>query len=99
MFECKEVLSLIQEAGLMKTIIGFGKCYEILVKDFIMNIYKECDNKRSKEFRKVYVRGRCVDFSPEIINKFLGRIEEEQAEIEVSNNVICKEITAKQVKE
>lgn len=87
-FECKEVMSLIQEAGLMKSVIGFGKFYEMLVKEFIMNVSKECDNKRSKEFRKVYVRGRCVDFSPEIINRFLGRNEEEQAEVEVSDNVI-----------
>ncbi|XP_050876108.1 uncharacterized protein LOC127079783 [Lathyrus oleraceus] len=98
-FECKEVTSLIQEARLMKTVIGFGKCYEILVKEFIVNIFKECDNKRSKEFRKVYVRGRCVDFSPKIINRFLGRNEEEQAEIKVSDNVICKVFTVKQVKE
>lgn len=63
-----------------------------------MNIFKKCDNKRSKEFREVYVRGRCVDFSTEIINRFLGINEEEQAEIEVSDNVICREIIAKQVK-
>lgn len=83
----------------MKTVIGFGKCYEILVKEFIVNNSNECDNKRSKEFRKVYVRGRYVDFSPEIINRLLGRNEEEQAEIEVSDNVMCKHIIAKQVKE
>lgn len=76
-FECKEVLGLIQEAGLIKTLIGFGKCYEMLVKEFIVNISKERDNKRSKEFRKVYVRERCVDLSPEIINRFLGINEEE----------------------
>ncbi|XP_050914639.1 uncharacterized protein LOC127129517 [Lathyrus oleraceus] len=98
-FECKEVLSLIQEADLRKTVTGFGKCYEMLVKEFIVNISKECDNKKSKEFKKLYVRGRCVDFSPEIINRFLGRDEEEQAKIEVSDNVIYKEITDKQVKE
>ncbi|XP_050909125.1 uncharacterized protein LOC127122893 [Lathyrus oleraceus] len=44
-FECKEVISLIQEAGLMKIVTGFGKGYEMLVKEFIMNISKECDNK------------------------------------------------------
>ncbi|XP_050895608.1 uncharacterized protein LOC127102254 [Lathyrus oleraceus] len=59
---------------------------------------EKCDNKRSKEFREVYVRGRCVDFSPKIINRFLGINEEEQAEIKVSDNVICREITTKQVK-
>ncbi|XP_050896175.1 uncharacterized protein LOC127102898 [Lathyrus oleraceus] len=68
-FECKKVLSLIQEAGLMKIVTGYGKCYVMLIKEFIMNISKECDNKRSKEFRKAYVRVRCVDFSPEIVNR------------------------------
>ncbi|XP_050896198.1 uncharacterized protein LOC127102924 [Lathyrus oleraceus] len=89
-FKCKEVMSLIQEARLMKTVTRFGKCCEILVKEFIMNISKEFDNKRSKEFRKVYARGRCVDFSPEVINRFLGINEDEKAELEVSNNVICR---------
>lgn len=83
----------------MKTVTDFGKCYGIIVKECIVNIYKECDNKMNKEFRKVYVRERCVDFSPEIINRFLGRNKEEQAKVEVSDNVICIEITAKQVKE
>ncbi|XP_050891247.1 uncharacterized protein LOC127096738 [Lathyrus oleraceus] len=83
----------------MKIVTDFGKCYKILVKEFIMNISKECGNKRSKEFRKVYVRGRCVDFYPEVINKFLEINEEEQTEIEVSDNFICREITAKHVKE
>lgn len=40
-----------------------------------------------------------MDFSPEIISRFLGRNGEEQAEVEVSDNVICREITTKQVKE
>lgn len=76
-FECKEVMDLIKEVGLMKSMTGFGKCYEILVKEFIVNISKECYNKRSKEFIKVYVRGKCVEFSPKIINRFMGRSEEE----------------------
>ena len=59
----------------MKIVIGFGKCYLMLVKEFIVNISKECDNKRSKEFRKVYVRGRCVDFSLETINSFLAEMK------------------------
>lgn len=98
-FECKEVMDLTKEVGLMKSVADFGKCYEILVKEFIVNISKDCDNKRSKDFKKVYVRGKCVEFSPEIINKFMGRSEEEQAEVEVSYNFICMEIIGKQVKE
>ncbi|XP_050896386.1 uncharacterized protein LOC127103151 [Lathyrus oleraceus] len=55
-FECKEVMDLIKEVGLMKSVSGFGKCYKMLVKEFIVNISNKCDNKRSKEFKKVYVR-------------------------------------------
>ncbi|XP_050890840.1 uncharacterized protein LOC127096297 [Lathyrus oleraceus] len=39
---------------------GFGKYYEILVKEFIVNISRECDNKRSKEFRKVEITANPV---------------------------------------
>ncbi|XP_050889331.1 uncharacterized protein LOC127094553 [Lathyrus oleraceus] len=59
-FECKKVMSLIQEVGLMKTVTGFGKCYGMLVKEFIVNIYKEYDNKRSKKFRKVEITAKQV---------------------------------------
>ncbi|XP_050919429.1 uncharacterized protein LOC127136972 [Lathyrus oleraceus] len=63
------------------------------------SVENDCDNKRSKEFRKVYARGRCVDFSPDVINRFLGRNEEENIEVEVFDNVIYGEITTKQLKE
>lgn len=95
--ECKEVVSLIENEGLMNSVDGFGKCYEMLVKDFIVNIPMDCYNKKSKEYKKVYVKGRCVEFSPEVINKFMGRCEDEQDELEVTDNTDCKEITAKQV--
>ncbi|XP_050895912.1 uncharacterized protein LOC127102603 [Lathyrus oleraceus] len=95
--ECKEVVSLIDNARLMESVVNFGKCYKILVKKLIVNISKDCDNKRNKEFRKVCVRGNCVEFSPEIINRFICRSEEEQAKVEVSDNIVCKEIATKQL--
>ncbi|XP_050896717.1 uncharacterized protein LOC127103507 [Lathyrus oleraceus] len=56
--ECKEIVDLIQEAGLMKTVTQLSKCYEILVKVFIVNVSEECADGKSREFRKVYVRVR-----------------------------------------
>ncbi|XP_050875173.1 uncharacterized protein LOC127078787 [Lathyrus oleraceus] len=76
-------MDLIQEAGLMKTVTQFSKCYEMLVKEFIINLSEECVDGKSKEFRKVYVRGKCVNFSPPVINKYLGRHDEAQPELEV----------------
>ncbi|KAK2388742.1 hypothetical protein QL285_062388 [Trifolium repens] len=96
--ECKEIIALIEKAGLLKTVSGIGECYEKLVKEFLVNIPEDCDNALSKEYHKVYVRGKCVDFSPAIINKFLGNKEAGYAEMEVTNNQVCKTITADQVK-
>ncbi|KAK2397797.1 hypothetical protein QL285_059337 [Trifolium repens] len=96
--EQKEIIALIEKAGLMKTVTDIGECYEKLVKEFLVNIPEDCDNPLSKEHHKVYVRGKCVTFSPAIINKALGNKEDGYAEMEVTNNQVCKTITANQVK-
>ncbi|XP_050908125.1 uncharacterized protein LOC127121722 [Lathyrus oleraceus] len=81
--DCKDIMDLIQEAGLMKTVTQFSKCYEMLVKEFIVNLSEECADGKSREFRKVYVRGKCVNFSPSVINKYLGRPDVAQPELEI----------------
>jgi hypothetical protein len=96
--ECKEVMDLILQAGLMKTVSGLGRCYEKLVKEFIVNIGEDCDNKLSKEYHQVFVRGKCVQFSPAVINAYLGRREYGYPGFEPTNNQVCKTITANQVK-
>ncbi|XP_050915089.1 uncharacterized protein LOC127130057 [Lathyrus oleraceus] len=92
--DCKDIMDLIHEAGLMKTVTQFSKCYKMLVKEFIVNLSEECADGKSKEFRKVYVRGKCVNFSPSVINKYLGRPDVAQPELEVTDNKICQVITA-----
>ncbi|KAK2390771.1 hypothetical protein QL285_064285 [Trifolium repens] len=96
--ECKYVMDLIKKAGLVQTVSGIGKCYEKLVKEFIVNIAEDCDSPLSKEYHKVFVRGKCVEFSPAVINSFLGRREDGYSELEPTNNQVCKTITANQVK-
>ncbi|MCI15377.1 envelope-like protein, partial [Trifolium medium] len=95
----KEVMDLIEEVGLTKAVWGIGDCYEKLVKEFLVNTSEDCDDPLSKEFRKVFVRGRCVEFSPTVINQYLERNEEPQAEAEVSDNDVCKAITANHIKQ
>ncbi|KAK2396908.1 hypothetical protein QL285_058538 [Trifolium repens] len=96
--ECKDVMDLIKKASLVQTVSGIGKCYEKLVKEFSVNIVEDCDNPLSKEYHKVFVRGKCVEFSPAVINSFLGRREDSYSELEPTNNQVCKTITANQVK-
>ncbi|XP_058767279.1 uncharacterized protein LOC131640945 [Vicia villosa] len=96
--ENKEILELIQEAGLLKTVCNLPKCYERLVKEFMVNLSEDYGNSKSVDFRKVFVRGKCVSFSPSVINNFLVRTNEAQPELEVTDNKVCQVITAKQVK-
>ncbi|XP_058774636.1 uncharacterized protein LOC131648922 [Vicia villosa] len=86
--ENKEIFELIQEAGLLKTIYNHPKCYERLVKEFVVNLSEDCGNSRSVDFRKVFVRGKCVSFSPSVINNFLERTDGAQPELEVTDNKI-----------
>jgi hypothetical protein len=95
----KEVMNLIKTAGLMKTVAGLSQCYEGLVKEFVVNIPEDIVDKNNKEFCKVFVRGKCITFSPTVINKFLGRGIEGACELEATDNEVCREITARQVKE
>ncbi|XP_050897395.1 uncharacterized protein LOC127104245 [Lathyrus oleraceus] len=91
-------MDLIQEVGLMKTVTQFSKCYEMLVKEFIVNVSEEYADEKSKEFRKVYVRGKCVNISPSVINMYLGRPDVAQPELEVTDNKISQVIIANQVR-
>ena len=61
-------MELISSAGLMKIITRFSNFYKILVKEFIVNILVDCADHKNEEYIKVFVRVKCVEFSPTIIN-------------------------------
>ncbi|XP_057443955.1 uncharacterized protein LOC130736125 [Lotus japonicus] len=96
--ECKEIVALIDRAGLRKTVLDIGKCYERLVKEFLVNLSDDVGIPRSAEYRKMYVRGRCVTFSAAVINQALGRSVVEFVEEELSLDIVAKKLTAGQVK-
>ncbi|KAL5165804.1 hypothetical protein HKD37_18G050873 [Glycine soja] len=95
--DCKEIMDLIKAAGLLKTVTKLGDCYEGLVREFIVNIPSDISNRKSDDYQRVFVRGKCVRFSPAVINKYLGRPTDGVIDIDVSEHQIAKEITAKRV--
>src|ERR1044072_7581829 len=78
--KCKEIMSLINAVGLKQTVTQVGRCFESLVKEFLINVGPEVGKPGHVDYFKVYVRGRAVEFSPSSINKFLNRSEESIAE-------------------
>ncbi|MCH81159.1 envelope-like protein [Trifolium medium] len=99
LLKCQELVGSINEAGLMKTVTRLGKCYEKLAREFLVNIGEDCDDPESLEFRKIFVRGKCVNFSPTVINQHLGRDTDEVPELEVTQNEVCKTLTGNLIKE
>ncbi|XP_058783750.1 uncharacterized protein LOC131658478 [Vicia villosa] len=95
--ECQEIMKLIKSAGLLKTVTHFSKCYEMLVKEFIVNLSQDCADGKTKDFHKVYVIRMCIEFSPTVVNLYLGRNDEAQPELEVTDNEVCKVITGGKV--
>ncbi|CAL5209882.1 unnamed protein product [Lathyrus oleraceus] len=83
----------------MRIVSDIGHCYEKLVKEFIVNISTECNVKGSKEYNKVYDRGKFVNFSPSIINDYLCKSKYARSDKVPSIEKISKEITGGQVKE
>ncbi|CAI8599361.1 unnamed protein product [Vicia faba] len=81
----------------MTTVAGLRECYETFVREFIVNIPRERDNISNKEYIKVFVRGNCIEFSPQIINRYVERNVSKQVEMEVIDNTICIKISAERV--
>ncbi|XP_057432427.1 uncharacterized protein LOC130725195 [Lotus japonicus] len=93
---CQEIMKLLEAAGLLKTVTEIGGCYDKLVREFIVNVTTNCTVSGHPDFRKVFVRGKCVHFSPEIINQYLGRSTVATGNEELSLSAITKELTAGQ---
>ncbi len=48
--DCKEIMDFIKAAGLLKTVIKLGDCYESLVREFIVNIFSDIINRKSDDY-------------------------------------------------
>ncbi|CAJ2639582.1 unnamed protein product [Trifolium pratense] len=96
--ECPSVVEALEYAGLMKTVVGLDKCYDRLVKEFLINVAANCNDPASPEYRQVFVRGKCVQFSPTVINQYLQRDSEEVAPLKVTDNEVCKVLTGGRIK-
>jgi hypothetical protein len=69
-----------------------------LMKELLVYIFFVSNYPLSKKFLKAYVGRECVNFFHNTISKFPRDEEIYIPELEVTDNQLCKEITAKQVK-
>ncbi|XP_057426236.1 uncharacterized protein LOC130719637 [Lotus japonicus] len=96
--EPKEIMNLLIDAGLMRTVKDIGRFFVQLAREFIVNIPTDCDDEDNAEYMKVYVRGKCVNFSPQVVNDFLGRNPVAMAEEEPDFDKVANTLTGKMVR-
>ncbi|KAK2395948.1 hypothetical protein QL285_057636 [Trifolium repens] len=92
----KEIITLLEEAKVMKTVMEVGRCYEKLVREFITNLTEECTEEGSDDYHKVQLREKNIDFSPTTINKIMGRSAEAESKKNLSMEKVAEEITVGQ---
>ena len=68
----QDILTLLQKADLLKTVSQFGDYHPFLVREFVVNLHTPFYTPEHQEYQKVFVRGRCIDFSATTINAYLG---------------------------
>ncbi|KAK2362362.1 hypothetical protein QL285_087431 [Trifolium repens] len=98
-FSYKEIVTLLEKAKVVKIMMGVGRCYENLVREFITNLTEECTKEESDDYHKVQLREKNIDFSPTTIDKFLGRSVEAESNKILSMDKITEEITSGQAKQ
>ncbi|XP_057452265.1 uncharacterized protein LOC130744087 [Lotus japonicus] len=93
-----KIMTIIEQVGLMKTVTGLGKCFIQLVREFTVNIPSDCDNEDSAEYRKMFVRGKDIDFSLEVNNTYLGRSPDAVTDEESDLDRVANTLTGKNCK-
>ncbi|GAA0145918.1 hypothetical protein LIER_05992 [Lithospermum erythrorhizon] len=69
-----DIMSILEDASIMPTVKTVGPYYPTLVREFICNMIEEIDDPKSPNFQKVTLRNCTIEFSPSIIDAYLGEL-------------------------
>ncbi|VFQ98325.1 unnamed protein product [Cuscuta campestris] len=66
------LLSILHSNKLFKSVTLPGSFVKRVIQEFYINLSESCVDVDDPSYHKVFVRGRLYDFSPSVINNFLG---------------------------
>ncbi|GAA0164455.1 hypothetical protein LIER_20085 [Lithospermum erythrorhizon] len=67
------IMTFLEEAGVMPMVEATGPYYPKLVREFICNMTEDTNDISSSNHHKVNFRNYTFDFSPRLINDYFGR--------------------------
>ncbi|VFQ66827.1 unnamed protein product [Cuscuta campestris] len=66
------LLPTLKSNKLLKSVTLPGSYVKKVIQEFYCNLSESCVTKDDPSYQKVFVRGKLYDFSPSVINSFLG---------------------------
>ncbi|XP_019178987.1 PREDICTED: uncharacterized protein LOC109174177 [Ipomoea nil] len=76
-----DVLPLLSEVGLLKTVTSVCCYSKLLTYEFYYNLNEEVDNLTSERCMQIFIRGKWYVFGPDMINQYYGLKTVEEDEI------------------
>ncbi|XP_019170436.1 PREDICTED: uncharacterized protein LOC109166007 [Ipomoea nil] len=89
----EQIQDILITSQLQGTVTNIEPYDEQVIQEFYCNMTKTISTPSSPLYGKVYVRGSFYDFTPDIINRYLGTPEAEQ-NMEINSEQVAQELTA-----
>ncbi|XP_019189133.1 PREDICTED: uncharacterized protein LOC109183484 [Ipomoea nil] len=90
-----DVLPLLSEVGLLKTVTAICPYLKLLTYEFYCNLNDEMDNLSGVRPMQIFIRGKWYVFGPDMINEYYG-LQGVQEEVITDWDVVAKTITGRQ---
>ncbi|XP_019184573.1 PREDICTED: uncharacterized protein LOC109179519 [Ipomoea nil] len=90
-----DILPLLNEAGLLKTVTDVCPYSKLLTYEFYCNLSDEIDSLTGPRLMQIFIRGKWYDFGPDVLNKYYG-LPAMQEEVVTEWDVVAKTLTVGQ---
>lgn len=87
------ILDLLRETNLSKTVLNVPTFVKQMVLEFYCNLSVDISVKSSPHYHRTFIRGMLIDFSPDVINNFLGFVLYHGVNMDGGMNVVVSELT------
>lgn len=86
-------IDLLRDLGISNTLLNVPSFVKNVVLEFYCNLSADMTTVQSQNFHKTFVRGVFVDFSPEVINEFVGSVPVIGVSMSGGMHIVVSELT------
>lgn len=87
------IVDVLKDLGILNTVLNVPSFVKNVVLEFYCNLSTEINDIKSEHFHQTFVRGGFVNFSPQVINEFVGSVPFFGVTMEGGMDIVVAEIT------